>query len=309
MANLPTKEGIVSFSHKNFSEPSQTWYKIVGDLDSTTAPVIITLHGGPGAGHQYMLPYSELFETHGFPVVHYDQIGCGKSTHYRDKMGDEAFWTMAMHIAELDNLIDTLNLRQRGYFLVGSSWGGMMSGVFASRVPSPTGLKKIVIESGPASIPLYQVGSRKLLSELPEDVRKTLEDCERKGDHESEEYQAAEMVFYKRHLCRCDPMPECFQASMANLKDDPTCYMTMQGPSEFVIVGSLRDWEIGDAVKDIAVPSLVTNGKYDEVQDVCLEPWNQIPNFKRVKMENSSHTQHLEEPEAFLKIVGDFLAE
>ena len=104
---------------------------------------MIALHGGPGAGHEYLSPLTDLVEKYEVPVIFYDQIGCGRSTHLREKLRDDSFWTFDLFIAELDNLVDHLKLRQTGFFLLGQSWGGMLAGMYAAR--RPEGLKKLVI--------------------------------------------------------------------------------------------------------------------------------------------------------------------
>lgn len=157
MAEYPTSEGEVAFDVPDAGKPCKTWYKILGTLDSTS-PVLIALHGGPGAGHDYLVPLADLYELYELPIVLYDQIGCARSTHLKEKMGDEEFWSFDLFIRELDNLIDKLNLRKRGFYLLGQSWGGVLASAYAMHQPlgrSPEGLKKLVIASGPASIPLY----------------------------------------------------------------------------------------------------------------------------------------------------------
>ena len=39
---------------------NETWYRIVGDLESGPTPVVIC-HGGPGAAHDYAEPIADLF--------------------------------------------------------------------------------------------------------------------------------------------------------------------------------------------------------------------------------------------------------
>lgn len=172
MADYPTSEGEVSFEVPDAGKPCKTWYKILGTLDSTS-PVLIALHGGPGAGHDYLVPLADLYQIYGIPIVLYDQIGCARSTHLKEKMGDEDFWSFDLFIRELDNLIDKLNLRKRGFYLLGQSWGGVLASAYAMHQPlgkSPEGLEKLVIASGPASIPLYGKSVHHL---LPRDMIRT----------------------------------------------------------------------------------------------------------------------------------------
>jgi pimeloyl-ACP methyl ester carboxylesterase len=128
-------------------------------------------------------------------------------------------------MAELANLIDHLGLRDRGYCLLGQSWGGMVSGAYACR--RPQGLRKLIIAGGPASIPLVFEGYKTLIPALPEDVRATIDSWMAKGDFESEEFEKTAALFYERHICSLDPMPEEIQTAFKNLKDDPTAYLTL----------------------------------------------------------------------------------
>ena len=44
------------------------------------------------------------------------------------------------------------------------------------------------------------------------------------------------MVFYRRHLCRLDPWPEAMQRTADEL-DGNQVYLTMNGPTEFDVIG------------------------------------------------------------------------
>lgn len=70
-------------------------------------------------------------------------------------------------------------------------------------------------------------GLKGLLAKLPADVRKTLEECDRRGDHESEKFKEASKVFNSHYVCSLDPLPEEVMAGFKNLSDDPTVYLTM----------------------------------------------------------------------------------
>ncbi|ETS77147.1 hypothetical protein PFICI_11021 [Pestalotiopsis fici W106-1] len=307
MAALSFVEGEVAFEAPGAGKPCKTWYKILGDLGSEVQPLIV-LHGGPGAGHEYLTSLTDLHEKYGMTVIFYDQIGCGRSTHLQEKMGDDSFWTFDLFVKELDNLVDHLKLRESGFYLLGSSWGGMLGSTYAGR-RSP-GLKKLVLASAPASMPLHMQGVKELLVGLPEETRKTLEECDRKGDHESEAFQNASLVWNKKHVCRIDPMPEPVQAAVKHLKEDPTAYLTMQGPSEFVVVGTaFKDWEGYKLFgPDIEVPTLLINGTNDEVQNLCFEPWfRTIPKVKWVTIEGASHMSHWEQRGRFVQLCGEFL--
>ncbi|KAG8215326.1 hypothetical protein J3R82DRAFT_8918 [Butyriboletus roseoflavus] len=77
-------------------------------------------------------------------------------------------------------------------------------------------------------------------------------------------------VFYAKYVCQLTPWPEELGASFAAMQADPTVHTTMLGPSEFTIVGTLKEWSCLDEIHTIDCPTLLTNGVDDEAQDVCV---------------------------------------
>jgi L-proline amide hydrolase len=279
----------------------QTWFRVTGDLRSAKPPVVI-LHGGPGAAHDYTDSF-KLLANRGRAVVHYDQLGCGRSTHLRAKPAD--FWTVQLFLDELDNLMRQLGIAD-SYHVVGQSWGGMLGAEHA--VTQPKGLRALVIADSPASMELWVAQANKLREALPPEVQATLLKHEEAKTTDSPEYTAAVGVFYERHLCRVKPMPEEVARSFAQIAADPTVYHTMNGPSEFHVIGSLKSWSIIDRVHRIVAPTLLISGKYDEATTVVVQPFaDGIRGARWEIFENSSHLPHVEETERCMQLIGDFL--
>ncbi|KAI9703438.1 MAG: hypothetical protein M1820_005911 [Bogoriella megaspora] len=304
----PTAENTTSFYVKSTETECVTWYRLVGDLDSNTTPLIL-LHGGPGACHEYMLAFSDLYDAHKIPLIFYDMIGNGKSTRFPEKNGVESFWTVQLFIDQLENLINHLRLRTRGtkqYDILGHSFGGMMAANYAAA--NPTRLRKLVLAATPASAELYKkslLGIRKM---LPEKAQETLDRCEREGKKDSEEYGEANVEFYRRHLCRMEPWPREVATSIWHLLDDPTVYRAMWEASDFEIKGSLRNWTAVHDAPKIKSETLVLNAQYDEVQDLAVRPFFElIPKAKWAKLKDASHMAHWEKRDVYMQLVGDFL--
>ncbi|ORY01973.1 Alpha/Beta hydrolase protein [Clohesyomyces aquaticus] len=306
MSSVPTLTGQIPFTVPSAGVPCTTWYKVLGNLSSSNPP-LITLHGGPGAGSSYFSNFLTLWTNYSIPVILYDQIGCGHSTHLRDKANDTSFWTIPLFLSELENLISYLELQKSGYYLYGQSWGGIVASSFAAT--NPPGLKKLILSSAPASVPTFSSETQRLIRTLPQDVQDTIADCERRGDTTSEAWQAATMEFYSRFVCRLpQPWPDELMEGFANLADDPTVYSTLQGPSEFLVTGSIANWTGIALAPSISAPTLVINGEYDEMTDACVQPWvDKIPDVRWEKFDNASHMSHLEEPERYFKVVGEFI--
>ncbi|EXJ61106.1 hypothetical protein A1O7_05259 [Cladophialophora yegresii CBS 114405] len=260
-----SKEGRAPFSHPSLPSDASTWYKIWGDLRSSSiGRPLVVLHGGPGMGHNYLANLKSLSTEYKIPVVLYDQLGCGKSTHFREKRLDTDFWVPELFIAELDNLLDHLGIAS-DFDLLGQSWGGMLGAMFAIR--GHKGLKRLIISNSPCSMKLWVESCNEWRKQLPEDVEKALQKHEKDKTYDDPEYKWAVEEFYKRHVCRIYPFPQDLLDTMANVEEDDTVYYTMNGPSEFTVVGSLKTWSLVDEVHKIKVPCLVLNGEWDEGRD------------------------------------------
>ncbi|MER6385815.1 proline iminopeptidase-family hydrolase [Streptomyces sp. NPDC001250] len=295
MTPAPRAKGTVPFGEY------KTWYRVTGDLGSGLAPIVV-VHGGPGSTHDYLLPLARLAEQ-GHPVVHYDQIGNGGSTHLPRRGVD--FWTVDLFLGELDNLLTSLGIADN-YVLFGQSWGGLLVAKHAAACPA--GLRGLVIANAPASYPLWLEEMAVLRAQLPPGVNETLLRHEAAGTTDSEEYYQAMTPFYEKHVCRLKPWPREYQASFYEVYNDPTVYYTMNGPSEFHVIGTLKDWGVEDCLPEIAVPTLVLSGRHDEATPKTVRPYQElIPDVRWVVFEDSSHLPHLEEPEAFLEVMTEYL--
>ncbi len=280
----------------------QTWYRVTGDLKSGKLPLVVA-HGGPGCTHDYVDSFKEL-AANGRAVIHYDQIGNGKSTHLPEKGGD--FWTVDFFLGELDALLAHLGIADR-YALLGQSWGGMLGSEHAVR--RPAGLKALVLANSLASMDLWVAAAAELRAKLPTEVREALDRHEAAGTTGHPEYLAATKAFYDRHVCRVVPWPPEVARTFEWVDKDPTVYWTMNGPNEFHVIGTMRSWTVIDRLDRIAVPTLVFRGAHDEATAECVQPFlDRIPNVEGWVFPNSSHMPHVEEKEDCLAVVERFLA-
>ena len=220
-AMLDPVEGEAEFDVPAAGKPCKTYYRIYGNLESSIP--LILLHGGPGIPSNYLAPIIDVNIASGIPVILYDQIGNGNSTRLPEKMGDVSFWTVHLFIDELKNLMSHLGIN--AYNLLGHSWGGMLGATFA--IQQPKGLRKLILSDVPASTTLWVKAADKLRAQLPTEVQDVLNKNERHGTTDSEEYQSAVGLYYSKHLCRLDPMPDEISYCFQSMKEDPTVGLTM----------------------------------------------------------------------------------
>lgn len=280
----------------------ETWYRITGDLRSPMTPLVV-VHGGPGFTHDYVLSLSELAAT-GRPVIHYDQLGCGRSTRLPERGGE--FWTVQLFLDELEMLLRTLGI-DGDYHLLGQSWGGMLGAEHALR--QPRGLRSLIVSNSPASEGVLLEEVHRLRRELPAEVQTVLDQHEASGTMDDPAYLEATQAFYDRHICRVVPYPPEVQASFDAVAADSTVYRAMIGPNEMVCTGNLREWSVIGQLGTINVPTLLLSGRYDEVTPKAMQPFaDEIADARWSIFEHSSHMPFVEEPAAYFSVVSDFLA-
>ena len=84
--------------------------------------------------------------------------------------------------------------------------------------------------------------------------------------------------------------------------DGNQVYLTMNGPTEFDVIGRLREWDRTADLGRIGVPTLVTCGRYDEITPSCSETITRgIPDARMHVFEQSAHCAHLEEPDDYAR--------
>ena len=100
--------------------------------------------------------------------------------------------------------------------------------------------------------------------------------------------------FYRRHVCRLDPWPEALQRTADQLEGNQV-YLTMNGPTEFDVIGSLRDWDRTADIHRIASPTPTgTVGRHDELTPACSETLRDgIADARTVVFEESAHCADL----------------
>jgi len=270
------------------------FYRTFGTGDN----VLLCLHGGPGAMHDYLLPFGKLGDDK-VRVVLYDQLGCGKS----ERPQDTSRYTIDYGVEEVEGVRKALNLAKINLF--GNSYGGALALQYALKYQR--NIKKLIVSSGLSSVPETVEEMKRLKTLLPIDVQETLAKYEAVEDYQNPEYLKAVEVFYRNFVCRLPEWPEEVTRTLNGLSTP--VYYTMNGPNEFTIVGNLRDWDITPRLHEIRVPTLVTAGRYDEVTPKIAETIHKsISGSKLVVFENSSHLAMWEEQESYVRTVGEFIA-
>lgn len=297
MANpaAPVKTGTLPVTYDG--ETYETFYKLFGTLEGRTRRPLVVLHGGPGLVHDYLVPFGDLAASAGIPVVLYDQLGNGRSTHLRTKPAD--FWSIALFVAELANVLSRLGIAD-DFDLAGHSWGGIVAAEFAvAAPPAARGLRHLVLTDSLPAFALWMQSNVQLMQTFPPDVQQGL----MAGMAQPRAYYDALRVFHRSYGCTLDPTPQGYVYALECVfgeNGDPTVASAL--------MPKLMSWSIIDRLHTISIPTLVVNGAKDIAQDFVVAPFFQkIPKAKWITFQNSSHTPFWEERDLYMKRVADFL--
>jgi proline iminopeptidase len=270
----------------------KVWYRIAGGGSKTP---LLLLHGGPGFPSAYLKPLEALADER--PVIFYDQLGSGNS----DKPQDSALWNVARFTDELDELRTKLDLDE--VHILAHSWGTMLAAEYLTR--NPAGIKTIIFASPAISVNRWLADANKLKQALPAAIRDSLTVNEQRGTTDSPGYLDATEVFYKRHVCRIPHTPEV-RETFAGI--NMAVYGTMWGNNEFTCTGNLKSFDRSEILKQIKIPVLFTCGEYDEATPATTKWYaSQVQDAEITIVKDASHLTMNEKPEAYVKIISDFL--
>jgi proline iminopeptidase len=273
-------------------------YKVVAYSFGSGDEAVLCVNGGPGLPCDYLREPHACLADHGYRVVAYDQLGCGASS----CPADTSLWTIERYARELDTVRETLGLGE--VHLLGQSWGGWLSIEYG--VTFPQNLKTIILENTCGDMPHLVSELNRLRRALGAETEAMMQQHEAEGTIDHPEYQAAVTILNYRHVCRLPEWPAPLQRSMDGI--NMAIYGSMQGPNEFLYTGNLKDWNRIPDMHRITAPALITVGKHDELTPACALRMKQaLPNAELVVFPNSSHTPFYEEPDAYYRVLLDFL--
>jgi proline iminopeptidase len=285
-----TREGCIDVTG------GRVWFRIVG-ADRPGTPLLV-LHGGPGATHDYLEPLAALAAER--PIVFYDQLGCGNS----DRPDDPALWTVERYVGEVGEVREALGLSR--VHLLGQSWGGGLAAEYVLSAESG-GIESLVLSAPLLDADRWVADQRANLAAFPDGTQEDIREAEASGNFDSPEYQDAMAAYYARHVCRMDPWPECLNRTFEKIS--LPVYLQMWGPSEFTCTGTLREFSVTGRLADVGVPVLFTCGEHDEASPATMAYFrSQVPGSELKVFNGASHEHHLEETDAYLATVREFLS-
>jgi len=271
---------------------------------------LMIVHGGPGASHDYFLPYLlPLMRTS--RLVFIDERGSGKSS----KFEDPRQYTIANMVEDIEAVRLALGLGKIN--LLGHSFGGTLVQAYAFKYQK--NLSHLILGSTFASTKeLNQALARMKAAMDPKD-RDRVSALEANGlfgkgeswEHGRYSEDYAKLAWGKGYFPyvyqnRPDPNYDPLGSNTSTAWD---VYREMWGSDgEFVVDGNLKEVEYVDQLSQIKVPTLIIVGDHDESDPrMSQEMHERIAGSQLVILPSSGHMTFVDQPEQFLRAVRDFV--
>jgi len=270
---------------------------------------LVIVHGGPGASHDYFLPWLlPLARTH--RLVFVDERGSGKS----EKLEDPSGYTVEAMAEDVEAVRSSLGLGKID--LLGHSYGGVLAQAYALKYQD--NLSHLVLCSTFHSTKEMNDVFRDMVADMPADLRSRIRTLEGKGlyghgkpfeqNRYTDEYMnAAWGEGYFPYLYQNHPDANYSPTAAGQMSWD--LYRVMWGShGEFVIDGNLASVEYADRLPSLHVPTLVTAGEHDECsQGLAREMHDLIPGSQLVIFPKSGHMTFVDQPGMFIRTIDGFL--
>jgi len=297
---FPVQDGFVD------SHGALIYYQSVG----RGAPLMI-VHGGPGASHDYFLPYLlPLMRTN--RLVFIDERGSGKSS----KLEDPRQYTIANMVEDIEAVRQALDLGKIS--LLGHSFGGVLVQAYAFKYQK--NLSHLILGSTFSSTVELNQALAKMKAEMTPQDRDRVNALEAAGlfgkgeiwEHGRYPEEYAKLAWGKGYFPdvyqnRPDPNYDPLASNTGTAWD---VYREMWGSDgEFVVDGNLKEVEYVGQLPQIKVPTLIIVGDHDESDPkMSKEMHEKIAGSQLIILSNSGHMTFVDQPGQFLNAVRDFIA-
>jgi proline iminopeptidase len=270
---------------------------------------LLIMHGGPGASHDYFLPYLLPLARHN-RLIFIDERGSGRS----EKLENPAGYTVENMVEDVEAARQALGLGKIS--LLGHSYGGALAQAYALKYQK--NLTHLILASTWSStVALNQLFVR-MKEKMPPELRERINHMEAEGlfghglDYQKNRYTNEYMVAawgegYFPYLYQNRPDPNYDPVASGNVSWD--LYREMWGShGEYVVDGNLKSVEYTERLAGIKVPALILVGDHDECDPSLSEAMHaKIAGSKMVVLPKAGHMTFVDQTKMFVEAVDAFV--
>jgi proline iminopeptidase len=272
------------------------YYAIIG-----TGPPLVLLHGGPGATHEYFLPYLLPLARHRRLVL-IDERGCGRS----QQLEDHAQYNLATLANDIESVRVALDLGKID--LLGHSFGGILAQAVA--IDHPAGIRRLILAGTGSSAARINADFTRIKNSVDENMRTQIEAFEARGIIGADGAQLAE---YRKLADQAEaPYNYLIRQPAWDSARSPMGWDVLTrmwgAKSDFHIDGNLVGFDFTEALRKLKIPALVIYGDHDMVTDATAhESHSALAGSVLVKIPRCAHMMMVDQNVAFIDAVTRFL--
>src|SRR6185503_2130119 len=152
----------------------------------------------------------------------------------------------------------------------------------------------LTLASAALDIPTWEKNARALVRTLSDSAQRAIKTREAEKKFDAPDYQAALTEFYGKYVWR-RPVEADLDSTMKTVNEG--IYNYMQGPSEFTITGTLKNYNSTTFLRDVKVPTLYTVGEFDEADPPTVKRFAAMtPGASVVVLAGSAHLSEWDAP-------------
>ncbi|WEV41052.1 proline iminopeptidase-family hydrolase [Lactobacillus sp. ESL0681] len=265
---------------------------------------LLCVHGGPGSNHEEFENFGDELANYGVEVSMYDQLG----SFYSDQPdfsdpANQKYLTIDYYLSELEEVRQKLGLDN--FYLLGHSWGGLLAQEYALKYGQH--LKGLIIMSMIDNIPEYITNINRLRDEMFSEFEVNyMKEVEAENRFDDPKYNELVAKLYQVYVMR---HPENAGHHTVSTNATPV-YNYFQGNNEFVMTGTLKDWDRRSDTHKITNKTLLTFGDHDTMPLAVAQRMHQeMPNSRLVLTPDGGHCHSSDNPKAFFQTLGEFLTD
>ncbi|MGA8868385.1 MAG: proline iminopeptidase-family hydrolase [Candidatus Sulfotelmatobacter sp.] len=270
---------------------------------------LVIVHGGPGASHDYFLPYLLPLARH-HRLIFIDERGSGRS----QKLDDPSGYTVENMVEDVEAVRMSLDLGKIS--LLGHSYGGALAQAYALKYQK--NLTHLILASTWSSTKALNEVLAQMKAKMPAELRDRINKMEAEGlfgrglDYQKNRYTNDYMVAawgegYFPYLYQNRPDPNYDPVAGGNISWD--LYREMWGShGEYVVDGNLKSVEYTKRLASIKVPTLILVGDHDECAPPLSEAMHaKIAGSKMVILPKAGHMSFVDDTGLFVAAVDGFV--
>ena len=261
--------------------------------------------GGPGNAHYYLRGFDSLSTTN--TLIYFDGFGRGKS----DTARNVTEYSLERDIEDLNELRKAMG--HSSINILGHSYGGVVAQGYTIKYPN--NVNHLILVNSFHSYLMWQENCDNSNHEIKTNYPEVWEELMRVREQGAVSSDKIHRDLYNvpygfLYSYNPDNFRKRKKSSYPNRMNYDLYYQMVGRDGDFIVSNDIGNFDFRKQLKELKMPILIIGGRYDRV----AVPWMMVkykdycPQAEFVMFEYSGHQPQVEQPEATIALIRDFLS-